>query len=686
MTDLNEYMESGSDCDSAPPLERLIDVTREPIRSFLKPLLKDRTSKGNIKWGTDAYSQYGYDASACISEDAIISLDSVKIVPRIEKSQTEQQSRTRNKAEVFTPVWICNLMNNHCDQDWFGRPYVFNHIHDGREWTVTEGIIPFPDGKKWKDYVDSRHLEITCGEAPFLVSRYDASTGDTILPLERRIGVFDRKMRIVDENTDTIEDWLKWSIRALESCYGYEYQGDSLLIARCNMFLSFIDYYEGRWGHQPDTTTLNRVANVVSWNLWQMDGLKNCIPFSKQPLAQCNLSMFGDDPVPETKTESVPYFSKIYDWRRDNSVIFDKCKKRGKMDKKLFDYVIGNPPYQLETVKNKSKNNQKSRTNIFHYFQMAANDYAGSSSVLIYPGGRWIHRSGKGVRDFGIKQINDIHLSELHFYPDSTDLFPKVTLDDGVSIVIMDYEKNTPGFDYYYHDGDNVTKVFLNNPGESLFPLHPLDMPIANKIELFMEKNNLHSLHERIESRSLFGIESDFISTTDAPIRPFENSNDVDYNTEVKLYVNDKAGVSGRAKWFVIPKDELGDSIIYVDKWKVIASSAHPAGAYGRERQLEVVDNHSAFGRSKIALGLFDTEIEAKNYFTYLNSKIIHYAFLLVDESLSTLALKVPDIGDYSGNGLIDFSADVDEQLISLLSLTDNEIERIYSSFREGDS
>lgn len=85
-------------------------------------------------------------------------------------------------------------------------------------------------------------MEITCGEAPYLVSRYDAATGELILPPLRRIGLLDRKLRVVNENAASYEEWIKWVLRAFQSCYGFEYQGDNLLIARINLMMSFYDY------------------------------------------------------------------------------------------------------------------------------------------------------------------------------------------------------------------------------------------------------------------------------------------------------------------------------------------------------------------------------------------------------------------------------------------------------------
>ena len=62
-------------------------------------------------------------------------------------------------------------------------------------------------------YVDERRMEITCGEAPYLVSRYNATTGK-IIPLKQRIGLLERKIRVVKENSNNETDWLKWSKHA----------------------------------------------------------------------------------------------------------------------------------------------------------------------------------------------------------------------------------------------------------------------------------------------------------------------------------------------------------------------------------------------------------------------------------------------------------------------------------------
>lgn len=302
----------------------LIDLTSYPVQNVLKPLLKDHTTGKNIIWATGMYADHGdgFHDRQQITESALTSNPDI-IKPRIAKSLEDQQARTRKKAEVFTPVWLCNEMNNYCDEEWFGRKDVFNHANEDHTWTVNEDKIEHPKNKSWKRYVDSRRLEITCGEAPFLVSRYDAATGNLIEPPGRRIGVLDRKLRIVDENTESYEDWLKWALRAFEAVYGYEYQGDSLLIARINLLNTFVDYYRARWNENPDDKLLKKVAIRISWNIWQMDGFRDTVPMGKPEGTYHQMGLFET----EDDNEDTASYCRIQNWRSKCPVVFHSLKE-----------------------------------------------------------------------------------------------------------------------------------------------------------------------------------------------------------------------------------------------------------------------------------------------------------------------------------------------------------------------
>ena len=307
----------------------LIDITAYPVKEVLPILLKDRSTKQNIIWATDVYISHGpgYSDKNHITPKLFMGENAVALKPRISKTLDEQRERTRKKAEVMTPVWLCNKMNNYADEQWFERKDVFNHENEDNTWTVTDEPVEFGDGLSWKKYVDSRRLEITCGEAPYLVSRYDTTTGELIVPPLLRIGILDRKLRIVNENTITEKDWLKWAERAVQSCYGYEYQGDNLLIARVNILLTFREYYVDRWNTEPEIKVLKRIAHIISWNIWQMDGLKDAVPLGKpyEEFHQISLSELFKPVNDEPKQEVVP--CKIFNWRSNKSIYFKDCKK-----------------------------------------------------------------------------------------------------------------------------------------------------------------------------------------------------------------------------------------------------------------------------------------------------------------------------------------------------------------------
>lgn len=309
-------------------VEKLIDIGGALVAPHLDLLLKDKTTKRNIIWATDTYESLGHGFTDKEQIDKYLLLQHADIIkPRIQKSQEEQAARTRKKAEVFTPAWLCNQMNNYCDQEWFGRENVFNTENEDNTWTVNEDKIEFSGRKTWKHYVDSRRLEITCGEAPYLVSRYDVSTGELIVPPKRRIGLLDRKLRVVNENTESYDEWLKWTVRAFEASYGYEYQGDNLLIARVNILLTFVDHYIERWEQEPDERLLRKVANKIVWNIWQMDGLHDTVPLGKpyEAFLQLTFSEVVSDIAEQEEPEALP--CKIFNWRSKNSLVFKKLKE-----------------------------------------------------------------------------------------------------------------------------------------------------------------------------------------------------------------------------------------------------------------------------------------------------------------------------------------------------------------------
>jgi hypothetical protein len=283
------------------------DDLRELSAEVLDTLLRDHTTGLNIVWATHDYESLGsmYDYHSEILPDLITGERGMVIRPRVLKSKEEQTDRVKDMAEVFTPSWICNAQNNLVDEAWFADK-----------------------SKTWEDYVRNTCLEITCGEAPYLVSRYDATTGDTI-PLPKRIGLLDRKIHLINEHVDTYDDWLHWVQIAYQNTYGYEWQGDSLLLARMNLLATFTEYHNNRFGERPPKQWIQNIAEIISWNLWQMDGLKSVVPDScKDGITEKVATLFGEEEMtlscPGCQQDDITLHNGTYcmirDWASDKEI------------------------------------------------------------------------------------------------------------------------------------------------------------------------------------------------------------------------------------------------------------------------------------------------------------------------------------------------------------------------------
>ncbi len=321
-----------------------LDILEDDILDYsprlLSLLLTDKTTRNNILWVTNDYEYLGeeYGANCEIRPEHVTGVHSMLIRPRIAKSLEAQENRTKGKAEVFTPCWVCNSQNNLVDEEWFGCTGIFN-IETNQGWLANTETVPFDDKgpKTWKKYVDAKRLEITCGEAPYLVSRYDTVSGE-LIPVSERIGLLDRKLRVVTENTTCEEEWVQWALRAFQSVYGYEFQGDSLLLARENLLATFIEYYQVLFEKNPSLKQLLRIANVISWNIWQMDGMKGVVPNSCKTTVYEEFTLFGSSfrniPCPGCDKGLIHkhngIYCRVFDWREKESLPFVSMMKGAK--------------------------------------------------------------------------------------------------------------------------------------------------------------------------------------------------------------------------------------------------------------------------------------------------------------------------------------------------------------------
>ena len=650
--------------------QKLIDITSYPIVALLDKLLEDKTTKKNIIWATDAYASFGdgFQDKNQILSSAFIMGRSLTIRPRIEKNLEEQQLRTKKKAEVFTPAWLCNQMNNYLDEDWFGNKNIFNVENKDNTWTYNTSKIIFDKNKSWEDYIKIRCLEITCGEAPFLVSRYDTSTGILILPPFNRIGLLDRKLRIINENIDNEEDWIKWATRAYQNTYGFEYQGDNLLIARINLLLTFIDYYKDKFNKEPDLKLLQKITNIIAWNIWQMDGLKDTVPLGKPFVEheQIGLDLFGD--AEKEKVPAIPCVIK--DWRANKTLLYMDCKENN-MSKKLFDYVIGNPPYQ-ENIENRSE-----QPPIYHFFYDAA--ISVSKCVEYITPARFLFDAGKTPSVWNKKMLNDTHFKVLMYEQNSQKIFANTDIKGGVAITVRNENKNYGKIETFIHFDELKTirekvKTDKNNNFSNLI----FSNTSYKYTPLFFNEND--GFDKRVSGGSKRYLSSSVFEKF--PEVFFENKPEGEYATIIGLK-------NLKRKRYFFKKAYLNPPTNF-DKFKVIVPASNGSGAIGEVLSTPLI-GEPLIGHTEtfISIGSFDTIEEADNCLKYIKSK---FARTLLGIKKITQGNKKAEtwseipLQDFTSNSDIDWSKsihEIDLQLYKKYGLDEKEIEFIETHVKE---
>lgn len=283
------------------------NIIRDKFPELLDLLLIDRTTstlnkKKNIIWANNNYVKYNsnlYAETAPILPE-LVTGDMINIIqPRALKSKNLQKERTKAKAEVFTPTWIIKKQNNTLDE---------NYKNDSLETYIR---------RKW--------LEVTCGEGPYMATRYDMVTGEPLL-LKDRVGFVDRKLKRISSEVDNKDEWNRLVSEAYKASYGFEWNGDSLFLARENLLYTYRDYYIDKWFEEPSYDLLKNIAIIISYNVFQMDGLKYIIPLTekKEKINNLQISFFDDD-VPDMqwiikKGQRV----KIMNWEKNKMEFFDK--------------------------------------------------------------------------------------------------------------------------------------------------------------------------------------------------------------------------------------------------------------------------------------------------------------------------------------------------------------------------
>lgn len=628
-----------------------VDICEEGIANdsgtLLTILLKDRTTNKNIVWASPSYEGMGkpFCANQPIKKNLIIGPYASIIQPRVEKNKRNQEIRTRKRGEVFTPPWLVDKQVS----------IVMNEIGD----------ISF------ESFIDLRWLELACGEAPYIVTRYDSVSGD-IIPVDERTGFLDRKLQRIAEESTTEKEFIKWSKIAYESSYGYELQGDSLLLARENLLLSFCEHYNHKFNKLPTMKVIKQIATIISYNIFQMNGLTNKTPYSDESKDNIQLNLFDDVNNQEVQEDM---FTLVKDWTNKVLVSMDSISKGDEMMK--FDVVIGNPPYQEET-----KGDSTSSNPIYNYFMDEAFKLA--DKVCLITPARFLFNAGQTSKTWNKERLNDSHFKVNYYEQISSKVFPNTDIKGGVAITYRDCKRVLGPIDIFiaipelqkiYKSvvkgglfGESISSIIYPRTSYKLSKALHNDFPEAYK---FLSKGHEFDLSSNIFERLAF------IFYDDKP------------NDEYS-YIQ----VLGRLKNERVLKWVRRDYIIEhpnLNKYKVFLPKSNGSGAIGEVLSTPLIGEPLVGGTETfMSFGAFDDKYDAESCLKYIKCKFTRamLGILKITQDNPVSVWRFVPLQDFTSNSDIDWSQsieNIDQQLYKKYNLSQDEIDFIESKVRAMD-
>lgn len=623
-----------------------IDISEEQLAlesaDLLKILLKDRTTKKNIVWATHSYELLGkgFAPSDRITPSRVTGTYASLIQPRSEKSKYEQKDRTKIRAEVFTPTWLVEKQN----------AYVEAELED----------------LALEDYIQVRWLEITCGEAPYMVTRYDTVTGEEI-PLSERVGFVDRKLQRISREVSDEATFYELVKKAYRASYGYEYQGDSLLLARENLLATFEDYYLAKTGTQPTIEQKKEIATIISYNVFQMDGLKKISPYSAKQNPSQQLSLFSDElevqEVEESKTQ-------IKDWKKNKMIGFERLSSEESEMK--FDVVIGNPPYQEEAQGTSTKDMP-----IYHKF--ISESYKISKKASLITPARFLSNAGGTPKTWNQQMLNNQHVKVSFFEQKSGNVFPGTDIKGGVAVTYYDAEREFEPIEVFvpFIEMNSIRKKVIKKNFESI------DQLVTNRGSYRYSDliyTDFPKLMSRVSDRRVASNAFEKLPELFFDIKP------EDGNEYIKIY--GRFNNERVYKWF--RKDYVTCPSNF-EKYKIILPKANGSGAIGEVLSTPVI-GYPVIGYTEtfISVGEFDSLEEAEACLKYIKSKFLRtmLGILKITQDNTKAVWHYIPLQDFTVNSDIDWTqsvADIDRQLYQKYDLSPEEIAFIETHVREMD-
>lgn len=345
------------------------------------------------------------------------------------------------------------------------------------------------------------------------------------------------------------------------------------------------------------------------------------------------------------------------------------------MGQKLFDFIIGNPPYQEEF--GGSGDNKTFGAPVYNKFIDSVYELS-NKAELIHPA-RFLFNAGSTPREWNQKMLNDGHLSILKYVEKSSDVFPNTKIRGGVCISYHDMTET--------HDPIRIFTVYpiLNTIIKKV--ISRKDFKAISSIMFIQNRFNLKELYDDYpEYKSVIGSNGKDKRFETGIFEKIPLFSETSHNQDdIKVY-----GVINKKRLFrYFPKKYTELEHENLDKYKVVIMKSNGEGIFGEPlAPVDVLAPNEGFTRSFISFGVFDTKIEAENCRKYIKSKFVRVLLdakkVTQDNPIDTWTC-VPQ-QNFNVHSDIDWSKsihEIDMQLYCKYGLDEKEIQFIETHVKE---
>lgn len=341
------------------------------------------------------------------------------------------------------------------------------------------------------------------------------------------------------------------------------------------------------------------------------------------------------------------------------------------MGKKLFDYVIGNPPYQEDTQ-------GTSDTPVYDRFMDSAFTVA-DKVELVHPA-RFLFNAGKTPKAWNEKMLNDPHFKVLQFEQDSGKIFPNTDIKGGIAISYRDANIDYGAIEVFTHFKE-LDSIKRKVSGSNHFLSEIIYAPESYKFS-----KTIHEVMPGI--LKLLSKGHDYDLTTNI----FDKLDGIAFFDKKLNDGYEYIQIYGRQKNDRIYKYIRKDFIAQhenLEKWKVFLPKSNGSGAIGEVLSTPLCGTPlCGHNQSFISFGSFDTEFEANACLKYIKTKFARacLGILKITQHNAKATWRYVPLQDFSSNSDIDWSKSVHEidlQLYRKYGLSEEEIAFIETHVKE---